>query len=432
MPVSVESVTPISRCLRITVPYEQVEKTFEERINYIAKNTNIKGFRPGMAPMAYIRQHYGETAHQEALNEVVRKNLLVALQENELQPLDKPEVEIKTAIAGQPLEFTASFEIMPEVTEVHFSLKQVEKPVAPVVDKDIDLVLEQLRKQHVKWQEVHRPAQEKDRVIIDYYAIFEGKSDVANKVENFPLELGSRTMIPGFEEGLQGATAGEERTLYLAFPKDFPGKEKAGKPVEFVINVKQVYQADVPELNAEFIKKLGIANGTEAELKTQVRQSLEQERDRLVQQKVKEQVFDKLIEQNTLELPKALITREASRIHDEVYPYHKHDHEHQHSEEETAAFHDVAKKRVTLGLMIAAYGKKANITANTDRVNARIQELAAIYEKPEEVIAWLSSQERRAGIEAQVMEEQVIDKLLEGTAIIEKPMSFSELKGIRN
>ncbi len=198
-----------------------------------------------------------------------------------------------------------------------------------------------------------------------------------------------------------------------------------------LVQVKQVFEAEMPVLDEKFAKQLGVKSGDIEELKKQIKQSLEQECKRLVKEKLKEQIFGQLLEQNPLDVPKSLIAREAKKIHDEVYPQHQpHDH-HQHSDEENAAFNDIAKKRVLLGLLVSEYAKQANLTANQAHIDQRIQEIALAYENPQEVIEWLSSAERRSGIEAQVAEDLVLDKLMEGVPLSEKIMSYAELKGIR-
>jgi len=432
MQVSVEEVSPVKRRLTIVVPASQVEAVYAKQIDYFSKNANIKGFRPGKAPLSYIEQRFGKDARQEALSEVMRTAFYEAVTQESLKPISQPEIEPKVVTANQPLEFVASFEILPEIVgPLKFAMDSVEKLVVEVRPEDIDYVIKQLCKQHIKWKRVDRPAQEQDRVVIDYYAIFEEKSDVENKITDYPVELGSHAMLPGFEAGLIGAKANEERTLHLTFPTDFSMPEKAGKPVDFVIQVKQVFEADAPEVNEEFIRKLGIVSGTLDDLREQIKQSLEPERERLVKEKLKEQVFKQLLEQNPMEVPDALVQREAKNIHDEIYSKHQHhDHEH-HSQQELAMFAGIAKTRVTLGLLINAYAKQANLIVDKEKVNQRIQEIAALYENPQEVMTYLASDEQRSGIEAQVLENQVIDKMIEGIKVLEKSMSFAELKGIR-
>jgi trigger factor len=430
MQVSVENVSKIERRLTIVVPANQVEEAYTKQMDKFAKSANIKGFRPGKAPMSYIQQRYGDDARKEALGEVIQHSLYEAIRAEKLIPVSTPQVDPKIPMANQPFEFVATFEVMPEIGTVALTIDNLEKLNVDITEEDTKRVFTQLQKQYTKWQLVDRAAEAGDRVVVDYYAIFDGVSDVENKITDFPVELGSKTMLPGFEDGLLGVKTGDEKTLKLKFPDDFGAKDRAGKPVDFVVTVKQVYHADLPPLDTKFIQQLGIKSGKQEDLTQQIKQSLELERDRLVKEKLKEQVFRQLLEQNALEVPKALVAREAKNIHDELHPQHE-GHEHHHTDEENAQFNEIAQKRVALGLLIAEFAKQKDVKVNKDRVNARIREIASVYEKPDEVVEWLSSGERLGGIEAQVMEDQVLDKLMEGTPIKEKKISYAELKGIR-
>lgn len=429
MQVSVEKINNVERRVTVVVPANQVEAAYSKQIETFTKKANIKGFRPGKAPQNVIEQRFGEDARREALNEVIQNSLYAALTEQKLNPVSTPTVEPKSLLANQPLEYVATIEVLPEIEKVNFKLEKLEKLIVDIADADVDRVIDQLKKQYTKWNPVDRPVKETDRAVIDYYPIVDGKEELEKKAENFPLEIGSKTMLPGFEEGLLGAKIGDEKRLQLTFPDDFHVQEQAGKQVEFVITVKNVYEAESPNIDQKFIKQLGVKGGDEADLRKQIRDSLELERDRLVSEKVKEQVFNNILEQNPLEVPKSMVEREAKSIHDEIYPQ-QHDH-HNHSGEEMTAFAEIAKKRVALGLLIAEYAKQIELKADKERVENRIKEIASVYEKPEQVVEWLSSQERRAGIESQVMEDQVVDKLLEGIPVNDKKMSYAELKGIR-
>src|SRR3990167_6328137 len=258
MQVSVEKISNVERRLTIVVPTNQVEEAYAKQIDRYAKKANIKGFRPGKAPLSYITQRFGDDARKEALGEVIQKALHDAITEKQLRPITSPQVEPKVITPNQPLEFIASFEVLPEIEKIQFSMDQVEKLVVEIKPEDIDHVIEQLQKQYTKWNLVDRVASEKDRVVIDYYAIFEGQSDIENKIQHFPLELGANKMLPGFEEALIGSKAGEERTLHLTFPADFQVTERAGKSVDFVVTINQVFGDEMHDMNESFIQKLGI------------------------------------------------------------------------------------------------------------------------------------------------------------------------------
>lgn len=429
MQVSVEKVNEVERRLTVIVPANHVEEAYTKQIANFAKKANIKGFRPGKAPMNVIQQRFGDDARREALNEVIQNSLYAALTEQKLNPVSTPRVEPKSLLANQPLEFVASIEVLPEISKVNFTLDEVEKLTVAIDESDIDRVIDQLKLQYTKWNLKDREAKQGDRVVVDYYPIFEGKEELENKSENFPLEVGGNRMLPGFEDGVAGMKAGDEKRLSLVFPDDYQIKEKAGKPVEFVVTMKQVYEPEAPDFDQKLLNQLGVKSGNVDDLKKQIRDSLELERDRLVAEKVKEQVFNKILELNPLEVPKSMVEREAKNIHDEIYPQ-QHDH-HNHSGEEMTAFNEIAKKRVALGLLIAEYAKQVELKADEERVEKRIKEIASVYEKPQEVVEWLSGKERRSGIESQVMEDQVVDKLLDGIPVKDKKMSYADLKGIR-
>lgn len=431
MQVSVEKISNVERKLTISVPAENVESAYSKKINDFAKKANIKGFRPGKAPISYITKHYGEDARKEALSEVIEKAIYEAVSEKQLKPVSTPRVTPKVMNPGQPLEFDVSFEVLPDIEKVQFAMDHIEKLKVDITDADIDYVIKQLSKQYTKWNPVERAAQTLDRVIIDYYPIFEGKSDQENKTENFPLEIGSKIMLPGFEDALINAKAGEEKTFTLNLPEDYADKDKAGKPVEFVVTVKQVVEALPPEINENFVKNLGVKSGSIDDLKKQIRKSLEQERDRLVKDKLKEQVFKQLLLENPIDVPLSLIEREAKNIHDEIYPNHKSQKEHQHAPEELNSFKEIAKKRVAVGILVAEYAKQHKVKAEKERVQKRIQEIASAYEHPKEVEAWLATGDRLPNIESQVLEDQIIEKLIADIKATEKQMSYAELKGFR-
>lgn len=429
MQTSLEKISNAEQRLTISVPNETIEAEYQKQIQEVAKKANLQGFRPGKAPLQLIKQRFGDEVRRDVMTTVMRKALTDAIKEHELQPINFPRIEPKPGKSSEVLEFFAYIEVYPTIGDVSFTLQEIEKLTVSVLDEDIDEVILQLKKQHTEWKEVTRPAELKDKLVIDYYAIFEGKSDLENKVEKFTLELGSSVMIPGFEEGLIGAVAGDEKVLALHFPTDFQLSDKAGKPVEFVVNVHQVFESESPEIDTDFLKQLGIETGGFDALRNQIRSSLEQERDRIVKERLKEQIFSHLLANNQVDLPSSLVEREAHAIHDEVYRY-EHDHS-QHSENELGNFKEIAKKRVTLSLLLAEFVKKHAIKADPVLVEKRIHEIAALYQDPTEVITWLSSDKQRAGIESQVMEDQVIDKLMENLNVIQKEMSYAELKGTK-
>lgn len=426
MQVSVEAPSAIERRLTIVVPIEQVDKAFEESIAQFAKNAKIKGFRPGKVPLPIVKQQYGDAARQEALSKVIQSSLYAAINQEKLSPVDVPRVEPKTIAPGQPLEYVAMFEVLPEVDTVKFDVKNLEKQIATITEADIKQVVDRLREQSTKWNKVERPAQEKDQVIIDFRGSIDGKAFQGGEAHDYPIVIGSKTMIPGFEEGLLGTKKGEEKIIKVTFPENYHAKEFAGKTAEFAIQVHQVSEPEIAAMDEAFIKRLGVKSGKADDLHAEIKKNLERELDRVIKTKLKAQVFNKLVEQNPLEVPKSLIEREAKRIHDEVHPHHGH--EHKHTADEMAVFEEAAKRNVALGLLVGALAKQNAITPDAKRVQAHLANIASVYEKPSEITQWYSQDKRRlAELEMYILEEQVLEKLLEKVAVTEKMLSYNEL-----
>ncbi len=427
MQVSVESPTKLQRRLTVTVPAEQMDAAFNKRLTQLAKTAKVKGFRPGNVPMNHIQKLYGDAARQEALSEVIQSSLYAAITQEKLNPVGVPTVEPKNITPGQSIEFVATFEVLPEIESVKFEAKEIEKQVAAISDADIDKVVDRLTEQYITWTEVTRPAQEKDQVVIDFRGSIDGKVFAGGEAHDYPIVIGSKTMIPGFEDGVIGMKAGEEKTIKVTFPADYFAAEFAGKVAEFVIQARKVSEPKQPTIDEELVKKFGIKSGKMDELRTEIKKNLDREVERVIKAKLKAKIFDLLIEQNQLDVPQALIEQEAKRIHDEMHPHHA-GQDHGHSAQEMATFNEAAKRNVTLGLIMGAFIKQHDVKPDKARVQDHITKLSASYENPAEVVKWYASDKRRlAEVEMLVLEDQVTDKLLEGVSIKEKTLGYADL-----
>jgi trigger factor len=427
MQVTVESPTKIQRRITIIVPVETFDQAYDRHLIKLSKTAKINGFRAGKIPLDVIKQRFGDSARQEALSDVIQTSLYTAINQEKLNPVGTPTVEPKNIELGQPLEFVATFEVLPEIGAIQFAVDTLEKQTAIVQEADVTKVIEHLRQQQTKWKKVERAAQDKDQVVIDFKGTIDGVPFSGGEAHDYTITLGSKTMLPGFEEGIIGAGAGEAVTIKVPFPENYFAKEVAGKNAEFAIKVIKVLEADLPALDEPFIKTLGVKSGTLEDLRAEIQKNLERELERVVKLKVKSQVFDKLIEQNTVEIPQALVEREAQRIHDELHPHHK-GHAHGHSDAEMAVFNQAANRNVILGLLVGEYVKQNNIVPSKDRIEAHINLVAAAYENPAEVTEWYASNKKaRAEVEMQVLEEQVVEKLLDGVKLTEKQLSYGEI-----
>lgn len=427
MQVSVESPSALLRRLTVVVPAEKINTAYDKRVSDMAKRVKIDGFRPGKAPITIVKQRYGQTLHQEALSDVIQSSLNEAIFQEKLSPVGVPTVEPKNVQLNQPLEFVATFEVLPVIEKVKFELASLDKETAIIEVADIEKVLTHLREQHANWKQVNRPAQEKDQAIIDFSGKIDGVEFKGGQAHDYPIGLGSKTMLPGFEEGILGMVPGEEKVIKITFPDNYFAKEVAGKEAEFAIKLIKLSEPELPELDDAFANKLGIKGGNIESLQAEIKKNLERELARVIKAQLKKQVFDKFLEQNPIEIPKALIEREASRIHDELHPHHK-GHQHDHSPEEMAQFNEAATRNVALGLLMAEFIKEHQIKADKEAVDAYVADLATVYENPAEVVAWYKNNKQAYNeAEMQVLEGLVLDKLLESTTVNEKTLSYSDL-----
>ena len=427
MQVSVESPTKLKRRVTVIVPAEQLDQAFDKRLAQVAKTAKVKGFRPGNVPMSHIKQLYGDSVRKEALTDVIQSTLYKALHQENLKPAGVPTIEPKSMNIGEPLEYVASFDIIPEIGSVAFNATSIDKETAEITAEDVENVVERLREQHIKWTKVDRAAKNKDQVVMDFRGSIDGKVFPGGEAHEYPIVLGSNAMIPGFEEGLVGIKAGEEKVIKVTFPENYFAKEVAGKVAEFAVTAQKVSEPEMPEIDEDMIKKFGITSGSIDDLRNEIRKNLERELERVTTAKFKGKIFDLLLDQNPLEIPDAMIEQESKRIHDEMHPHHG-GAEHNHSHEEMAEFDKAAKRNVLLGMLVSEFVKQTKLTPDQARVQAHIQKMAVAYEDPAEVIKWYTSDKKRlAEIEMYILEEQVIDKLLEKTKITEKKLPYSEL-----
>ena len=431
MQVSIETTSGLERRLTVGVPAERIESEVNNRLQKAAGNVRLAGFRPGKVPMKVMRQRFGAGVRQEVLGEVMSRSFQEAVIQEKLRPAGQPSIEPKNLEEGKDLEYVATFEVFPEVEIVEIKGLEVEKPVAQVTDADVDNIIDVFRKQQGKWTVVERAAAAGDKVNIDYVGTRDGAAFDGGSASGSDLELGSGRMIPGFEEGVAGMVAGEEKTLQLSFPEDYHNEELKGAAVTFKVTVNSVLELVPAELNEELFAKYGVDDGGLDKFRSEVRQNMARELKNAVQGKIKQQVMEAVaVAHESLEVPKALIAREVEALRDQMFQQFG-----------GAAgkdldlksllpddmFRDNAERRVKLGLVLAELVGKLGLKVNADKVREAIEELASTYQDPEEVVNWYySSQEQLASVESRVLEDQMVEKLLERANIIEKPCSYQE------
>ncbi|MFJ3487271.1 trigger factor [Pseudomonas sp. NPDC090202] len=425
MQVSVENTSALERRMTIGVPAERIETEVNKRLQQTARKAKIPGFRPGKVPMSVIRQRYEDGARQEALGDLIQATFYEAVVEQKLNPAGAPSVEPKSFEKGKDLEYVATFEVFPEFSVAGFESVAVERLSADVADADLDNMLEILRKQNVRYEAADRAAANEDQLNIDFVGKIDGEAFAGGSATGTQLVLGSGRMIPGFEDGLVGAKAGEERVLNLTFPEDYQNLELAGKTAEFTVTVNTVSAPVLPELNEAFFNQFGIKEATLEGFRTEVRKNMERELRQAIKSKVKNQVMDGLLAANPIEVPKALLENEVNRLR--VQAVQQFGGNIKPDQLPAELFEEQAKRRVELGLIVAEVVKQFDLKPDEARVRELIQEMASAYQEPEQVVAWYYKNEQQMNeVRSVVLEEQVVDTVLQKASVTDKAVSYEE------
>ncbi|MDH5171120.1 MAG: trigger factor [Gammaproteobacteria bacterium] len=431
MQVSIETTSGLERRLTVGVPAERIESEVNNRLQKAAGNVRLAGFRPGKVPMKVMRQRFGAGVRQEVLGEVMSQSFQEAVIQEKLRPAGQPRIEPRNLEAGKDLEYIATFEVFPEVEVVEIKDFTVEKPVSEVTDADIDNIIEVFRKQQGSWEPAERAAAAGDKVNIDYVGTRDGAEFDGGSATGSDLELGSGRMIPGFEDGIAGMVAGEEKTLQLSFPDDYHNEELKGAAVEFRVTLNKVLELVPAELNDELYAKYGVEDGGLDKFRSEVRQNMARELKNAIQGKVKQQVMDAVAQAHqSLEVPRALVAREIDAMRNQMFQQFG-GAGGQNLDLKSLLpddmFKENAERRVKLGLVLAELVGKLELKVDAGKVREIIEEMASTYQDPEEVINWYySSQEQLAGVESRVLEDQMVEKLLENAHVVEKPCSYQE------
>jgi trigger factor len=433
MQVSIETTSGLERRLTVGVPAERVDSEVDSRLQKASHEVNLKGFRPGKVPMKVMRQRFGPGIRQEVLGEVMSRSFQEAVVQENLRPAGQPSIEPRNLEAGKDLEYIATFEVFPDVETVAMEGFEVEKPVAAVGEEDIDNIIEVFRKQQGGLEVVERAAADGDTVNVDYTGTKDGEEFPGGSAQGSDLELGSGRMIPGFEEGIAGLSAGEEKTLELSFPDDYHSEDLKGAAVEFKVKLNEVKEQVLAELNDELFTQYGVEEGGEEQFRKEVAENMTRELKNAVMARVKQQVMDAVLEAHTaLEIPKSLIAQETDAMRQQMFQ--------QFGGAGAGAqdldlksllpddmFSENAQRRVKLGLLLAEMINSLELKADADKVRETIEEMASTYQDPEEVINWYySNQEQLSTVESRVLEDQVVEKLLENANIVEKECSYQD------
>lgn len=430
MQVSIETTSGLERRLTIGVPAEQVESEVEKRLKQAAQNVRINGFRKGKVPMNVVKQRFGAGVRQEVVGDVISRSFYAAVQKENVKPAGQPSIQPKQLAPGKDLEFVATFEVYPTVALSDLSAYELTRVKAEVTDADVDNMVEILRKHQGTWSEVARAAADGDQVNIDFVGTKEGVEFAGGKAEGQDLILGSNSMIPGFEAGIVGMSAGETKVVAVTFPEDYQAEELKGAAVEFKITVNKVSEIQLPELKKEFFVKFGVEKGGEKQFRKEVKANMERELGNAIKAKTKTQVMNALIASHTTELPKALVANEINVLRDQMMQ--RFGGQQQNFDVKSmlpdTMFSAEAERRVTLGLIVGEIVKTAKLKPDAKRIKSMIEDIASTYQEPKEVVEYYNNnRELMAGVESAVLEDQVVDYVLDQAKVTEEASTYDEV-----
>lgn len=426
-----ESQSSLERRIDMSVPVADIEKDVEARLKRMARTVKMPGFRPGKVPLKLVAQSYGSQARSEAIGAAVERAFGEQLREQQLRIAGTPRIEPKEAANDAVLEFSAVFEVYPQITLGDLSGQKVERPVLAVGDAEVDKTLDVLRKQRTTFETAERPVQDGDRVTVDFTGRKDGEVFEGGQATDFPFVVGAGSMLKDFEAAVGGMSVGESKTFDMTFPEDYHAAHLAGVTVQFEIAVKRVETPVLPEVDGDFARALGVADGDVVKLRDEVKSNLEREVKRRIQARVKEQVMDALLAANPIEVPKALIEAESRQLADNA----RRDLEMRGMNAKEIPvqpewFTEQAERRVKLGLIMAELVKANELFAKPEQVKALIEEMAQSYEDPSELVRWYYSQpERLSQAEAVVIEDNVVEWVVSNVDASDKDISFDELMG---
>ena len=426
MQVQLTATGGLERRLEVAIPAAQVDGEVAQRLNKISRTARLKGFRPGKAPIAVIRQQYGEQVHGEVINDLMRASFSEAVAREKLNPAGGPRIEPIAMGPGADLKYAAVFEVLPEVKLQPLSDLTIEKPVASVSDQDLDAMIDTLRKQRPVFNEVARAAAANDRVTVDFVGRIDGEEFEGGAGQEVPIVIGAGRVMKEFEDALLGASAGDARNFTASFAADHTNKKLAGKQASFEVKIGKVEEQLSAPLDEAFAKSFGIADGNVETLRGEVRANMERELAEAIRQKLRTQVLEGLYTRNPLELPRQLVDEQIQELQIEMLRRAGVRDAKQMPPREP--FEEPARRRVALGLLMSELVRNANLKVSREAVAEKLNELSASYSNPEEVRRnYLQNADSMRQIEAQVLEGQAMDWVVGQAKVTEKPATFGDL-----
>ncbi len=429
MQVSIEAIGGLGRRMTIAVPAAQFEHEFMERLKRLSRTARLAGFRPGRAPLKIVEAQYGGKLMDEVAQDLMRDSFYEALTQEGLKAASGPAIEPKALTRGQDMQYVATFEIYPEVQRLDLKDVEVERATCTISAEDVERTIEVMRKQRQTWTAVDRPAVDGDQLTIDFVGTLDGEAFPGGSATGHRLVVGAGTLLPDFEQGLKGATVNAVLDIPVSFPEEYGAPTLAGKQARFQVTVREVAEPVLPALDDAFAQALGVTEGGIEMLRAEVKDNLQREAARRIRDRLKGEIFKQLRAINPLELPQALVEREAAELREAARAQLA------NQGVKTAGlppdngpFRERAKERVALGIILSELVRARGLKADEAKVRARVEEMAADYDEPGRFVEWYYSKPERIGeARSLVLEDQAVELLLGEARVTEKPMRFEEL-----
>lgn len=428
MQFTVTNTSGLERRVEVQIPHTRVAGEVDRKLRELSRTANIRGFRKGKVPLPVIKQQYGSQVHGDTVSELIRQGYSDAVTKENLRPAGGPRIEPIQVEPGNDLKFAAVFEVMPEVAIKPVEELAIERPVANISEADVDAMLESMRKQRVTYQAVDRPAQKDDRVVVDFAGRVDGVAFEGGTGTDMAVVIGAGRAIADFESAIVGMKQGDKKTAPVKFPADYGAKELAGKDAEFDLTAKTVEEPVLPAVDDEFAKTFGLGDGGVAELRAEVRKSMEREAGDAIRNKLRNQVFEALARENEVELPKSLVDEQIQQLQIDLLQRMGRSDASQMPPRDP--FVEPAQRRVKLGLLIGELIRREKIAVDRARVLARLEEVASGYPDPAQVQrAYLQNADAMRQIETAVMEDLAVDWVISKARVTDSPISFADLTG---
>ena len=426
MQVSVENVGKLERKLTVRIPADAYETQVKSRLAEAGRSVRLKGFRPGKVPVKVIEQRYGAQIRGEAMSELVRTSFQQAVDEQKLRPAVSPSISTSGQPVNGEIEYTATFEVLPEMGELDVATLAINKPVASVGESDVDTMIDTLRQQRRSWAPVERAAQASDMVLFEYAAQAEGITHPALGRDRVGTIVGSGAMPKELEDNLIGRMVGDEFDIDVAFPADFRVDVLAGEQANVTLKIIRVQEPKLPEIDAAFIASFGIADGGMDKFRADVRANLERELKGMLAMRLKNEVVQKLVDAHPdIEVPNGMIENESRALHQQAQA--QAEQQRQTFTADPAAFTEMARRRVTAGMLIGELARQNDIRPDSRRVAETLGTIASTYEEPERVVElYQRDPQLMNSLHNRVLEDQVAEWVAGHAQATEQPLSFSE------